>query len=605
MFSDLRGFTSFAESSSRRTRDRGAQPLPDRDERRDPRPRRHARGVHGRRDHGRVRRADRARRTTPTARWRRAREMIGERLDALQPVSARTRASGEGFRMGIGLNSGRVMSGNVGSERRVEYTAIGDTTNTAARLEGMTKGTPHSSSSADSRPAPASGPARGPDLRRRVRRPRAEGEDQAVVAAGRRRRTSEGRCGLLLGRRAGYGAEPRGVKPLAHARSTTSRSASRPRAAPARRAARRGARTARGPAPPWRSRSASGPSPSSRQRSERPTTSSPAPAAASTTASRPGSATTGSASDAGVLLDQQPGVAEQARDACALLGLPRGAQQLERRAGSRRRSRRRARARPSRARRRRTGTITGASGPGATVASLARHEHRHVAGRLAQHLAHFAARDALAEQRPPPVDQQQRDLLGVAPGATRSAPGSAETKATASRGDARVDAARGEPRPPPATPPRAACSPSGAHRAPPRPAAAGRAARGSARAAARSAPAARRASAAGRAPDSLWGASRIDCSRDARSPGTRPPRRSRASTSSSSTGAPSSFLGSSSLSSGPAMKVVTSAMITSIANSASEITPFSSARFSTISSVRPRVFISSADHRRRAPVEAR
>jgi adenylate cyclase len=39
--------------------------------------------------------------------------------------------------MGIGLNSGRVISGNVGSERRLEYAAIGDTTNTAARLEAM------------------------------------------------------------------------------------------------------------------------------------------------------------------------------------------------------------------------------------------------------------------------------------------------------------------------------------------------------------------------------------------------------------------------------------------------------------------------------------
>ena len=49
----------------------------------------------------------------------------------------------DGFKMGIGLNTGPVMSGHVGSERRLEYTALGDTTNTAARLEGMTKGTPH------------------------------------------------------------------------------------------------------------------------------------------------------------------------------------------------------------------------------------------------------------------------------------------------------------------------------------------------------------------------------------------------------------------------------------------------------------------------------
>jgi adenylate cyclase len=43
------------------------------------------------------------------------------------------------FRMGIGLNSGPVMSGTVGSERRLEYAAIGDTTNVAARLEAATK----------------------------------------------------------------------------------------------------------------------------------------------------------------------------------------------------------------------------------------------------------------------------------------------------------------------------------------------------------------------------------------------------------------------------------------------------------------------------------
>jgi adenylate cyclase len=54
------------------------------------------------------------------------------------------------FAMGIGLNSGTVMSGQVGSKRRTEYTAIGDTTNTAARLEGMTKGSGHQLFVADS-----------------------------------------------------------------------------------------------------------------------------------------------------------------------------------------------------------------------------------------------------------------------------------------------------------------------------------------------------------------------------------------------------------------------------------------------------------------------
>ncbi len=63
---------------------------------------------------------------------------------------ARRRASATASGWAIGLNSGSVMSGNVGSERRIEYTAVGDTTNTAARLEGMTKGTPHQLFIADS-----------------------------------------------------------------------------------------------------------------------------------------------------------------------------------------------------------------------------------------------------------------------------------------------------------------------------------------------------------------------------------------------------------------------------------------------------------------------
>jgi adenylate cyclase len=71
-----------------------------------------------------------------------AREMLETRLPRFN-AWLRDEDLGDGFRMGIGLNSGPVMSGNVGSERRVEYAAIGDTTNTASRVEGMTKGTAH------------------------------------------------------------------------------------------------------------------------------------------------------------------------------------------------------------------------------------------------------------------------------------------------------------------------------------------------------------------------------------------------------------------------------------------------------------------------------
>jgi adenylate cyclase len=72
-----------------------------------------------------------------------AREMLEVRLPRFNAWLREEGLSETGFRMGIGLNSGHVMSGHVGSERRVEYAAVGDTTNTASRIEGLTKGTPH------------------------------------------------------------------------------------------------------------------------------------------------------------------------------------------------------------------------------------------------------------------------------------------------------------------------------------------------------------------------------------------------------------------------------------------------------------------------------
>jgi len=44
------------------------------------------------------------------------------------------------IQMGVGIHSGPVVAGTVGARQRVEYSVIGDTVNTAARIEGQTSG---------------------------------------------------------------------------------------------------------------------------------------------------------------------------------------------------------------------------------------------------------------------------------------------------------------------------------------------------------------------------------------------------------------------------------------------------------------------------------
>jgi adenylate cyclase len=67
---------------------------------------------------------------------RAALEMVAAQEEIKKQLSAEGRPA---FDIGIGLHTGQAVVGTVGSDQRLEYTAIGDTVNLASRVESLTK----------------------------------------------------------------------------------------------------------------------------------------------------------------------------------------------------------------------------------------------------------------------------------------------------------------------------------------------------------------------------------------------------------------------------------------------------------------------------------
>jgi adenylate cyclase len=79
----------------------------------------------------------------PVAHPDNARMAVAAALDmsaALEELRGQLGELGKDLEIGIGIHTGRAVVGFIGSNDRLDYTAIGDTVNLASRVEGLTKG---------------------------------------------------------------------------------------------------------------------------------------------------------------------------------------------------------------------------------------------------------------------------------------------------------------------------------------------------------------------------------------------------------------------------------------------------------------------------------
>jgi adenylate cyclase len=65
-----------------------------------------------------------------------------EMVQGVEELTKKWRSQGKKIpeiKIGVGIHTGLAVIGNIGSEKRSEYTAIGDTVNSASRIEQLTK----------------------------------------------------------------------------------------------------------------------------------------------------------------------------------------------------------------------------------------------------------------------------------------------------------------------------------------------------------------------------------------------------------------------------------------------------------------------------------